>query len=166
MDEGEIGHHHTECLGPIHAAENLAANTIQLIGYIVCQRKYECGVNALEWNVQPLVVVERNKLCLRGLGFEIHDDVFRQGVLPADFEHGKKLTEMALGEFGIDGEPELSALLCGRNDSVLRSGSGFPRSGHVVSLFGYILQHMCMYLEDDVLTDSNQRSSPEANAGW
>jgi hypothetical protein len=88
----------------------------------------------LKWNVQPLVVVERNKLRLRGLGFETHDDVFSQGVLSPDFEHGKELVEMALGEFGIDGEPELSALLRGRNDPALRSGYGLLRSGHVVSL--------------------------------
>jgi hypothetical protein len=75
----------------------------------------------LKWNVQPLVVVERNKLCLSGLALETHDDVFGQGVLPADFEQSKKLAEMALGEFGIDGEPELSACLCGSNDPALRS---------------------------------------------
>jgi len=47
------------------------------------------------------------------------------GVLSADFEHGKKLTEMALGEFGIDGEPELSARLCGENDFALRRAVAF-----------------------------------------
>src|SRR5271157_3537876 len=108
MDEGKIGHHHAECLGPIHSAENLSANSIQLIGYIVRQRKHECGVNALKWNVQPMVVVEGKKLRLRGLALETHDDVLSQGVLSPDFEHCKKLAEMALGEFGIDGEPELS----------------------------------------------------------
>jgi hypothetical protein len=112
----------------------LNGNSIQLIGYLICQRKHESGINTLEWNVEPLVVVEGKKLRLRGLGFEIHDDVFRQGVLPADFEHGKKLAEMALGEFGIDGQPELSALLCGRNDPSLRPGCGLLRRGHVVSL--------------------------------
>jgi hypothetical protein len=71
MDEGKIGHHHAECLGPIHSAENLSANTIQFVGYLVCQRKHESGINALKWNVQPLVVVEAKKLRLRGLGFEI-----------------------------------------------------------------------------------------------
>jgi hypothetical protein len=134
VDGCKIGHHHAKCLGPIYSAENLAANSIQLIGYIMCQRKHERGVNALKWYVQPRAVVERNKLCLRDLGFEIHDDVLSQGVLSPDFEHGKKLAEMALGEFGIDGKPELSARLCGSNDSALRSGSGFLRSGHVVSL--------------------------------
>jgi hypothetical protein len=134
MDEGKIGHHHAKCLGLIHAAENLAANSIQFIGYLVCQWEYERGVNALKWNVQPRAVIERNKLCLRGLGFEIHDDVFREGVLSPDFQHGKQLAEMALGEFGIDGEPELRALLCGRNDSALRSSCGLLRNGHVVSL--------------------------------
>jgi hypothetical protein len=99
----------------------------------VCQWKYECSVNALKRNVQPRAVIERNKLCLRGLGFEIHDDMFSEGVLSPDFEHGKQLAEMALGEFGIDCEPELSALFCGRNDSALRSGSGFLHSGHMVS---------------------------------
>jgi hypothetical protein len=134
MDEGEIGHHHAKCLGPIHTAENLSANSFQLIGYLVCQWKYERGVNTLKWNVQPLIVVEGKKLRLRCLGFEIHDDVLCQGVLSPDFEHGKKLAEMALGEFGIDGQPELSARLCGSNDSALRSGRGLLRRGHVVSL--------------------------------
>jgi hypothetical protein len=67
----------------------------------------------MKWDVQPLVVIERNKLRLRGLALEAHDDVFSQGILSPDFEHGKKLVEMAFGEFGIDGEPELSAFLCG-----------------------------------------------------
>ena len=69
MDERIIGHHNAKCLGLIHSAENLSANSIQFIGYIVCQRKHECGVNTLKWNVQPLVVVEGKKLRLRGLGF-------------------------------------------------------------------------------------------------
>jgi hypothetical protein len=134
MNEGEIGHHHAECLGPIYSAENLAANSIQFIGNLVSQWEYERGVDALKWNVQPRAVIERNKMYLRGLGFEIHDDVFREGVLSPDFQHGKKLAEMAFGEFGIDGQPELSAPFCGRNDSALRSGCGFLRRGHVVSL--------------------------------
>jgi hypothetical protein len=99
----------------------------------VCQWEYERGVNALKRNIQPRAVIERLNLLLCGLGFEIHDDVFREGVLSADFEHSEKLAEMALGEFGIGGEPELSARLHGRNDSALRSGSGLPRNGHVVS---------------------------------
>jgi hypothetical protein len=122
MDEGEICHHHAKCLGPIDSAENLAANSIQLIGYLVCQRKHESGVDTLKWNVQPLVVVEREKLRLSGLGFETHDDVFSEGVLSPDFEYSKKLAEMALGESGIDGQPELSARLCRSNDSALLSG--------------------------------------------
>jgi len=80
--------------------------------------------DTLKWNVQSLVVVELKELRLSGLDFETHNDVFSQGVLSPDFEHGKKLVEMALGEFGIDSEPELSALHCGRNDSALRSGCG------------------------------------------
>jgi hypothetical protein len=32
MDEGEIGHHHAKCLGPIHTAKNLSANSFQFIG--------------------------------------------------------------------------------------------------------------------------------------
>jgi hypothetical protein len=67
--------------------------------------------------------------------------VFSEGVLSPDLEHSKKLAEMALGEFGIDGEPELSALLCGRNDFALRSGSGFLCGRHMVSLSIRILQH-------------------------
>jgi hypothetical protein len=165
MDEGKIGHHHAECLRPIYSAENFAANSIQFIGYLVCQWEYERGVNALKWNVQPRAVIERNKLCLRGLGFEIHDDVFREGVLSPDFEHSEKLAEMALGEFGIDGEPELSTRLHGSNNSVLRSAGGFLRSGHVVSSFGYILQHIYMCLEDNTPIDCAQRSSLERSAG-
>jgi hypothetical protein len=134
MNEGKIGHHHAKCLGPIHAAENLSANSFQFIGNIEGQGKHESGVDALKWNVQPLVVVERYKLRLRGLGFETHDDVFSQGILSPDFEHGKKLVEMALGKFGINSEPELSPLLCGRNDSALRSGCGLLRRGHMLSL--------------------------------
>jgi hypothetical protein len=147
VDEGEIGHHHAKCLGPINSAENLSANSFQFVGNLERQGKHESGVDTLKWNVQPLVVVERNELRLRGLGFETHDDVFSQGVLSPDFEHGKQLGEMALGEFGIDGEPELSARLCGRNDFALRPASGFLRSGHVVSSFGYILQHIYMCLK-------------------
>jgi hypothetical protein len=133
MDEGKIGHHHAKCLGPIHSAENLSAHPFQFIGYLVRQWKNECGVNSLKWNVQPLVVVERDELRLRGLAFETHDDVFSKGVLFSDFKHRKELIEMAQGESRIDGKPELSALLCGRNDSTLRSGCGLLRSGHVVS---------------------------------
>ncbi|MGO9777837.1 MAG: hypothetical protein ACLPM3_14740 [Terracidiphilus sp.] len=135
VDGCKIGHHHAKCLGPIYSAENLAANSIQLVGYIVCQRKHECRVNALKWNVQPGAVIERDKLCLRGFGFEIHDDAFGEGVLSADFEHSEKLAEMAFGEFGIDGEPELSARLHGSNDSALRSGSHLLWWEHLSSLW-------------------------------
>jgi hypothetical protein len=99
MNEGEIGHHHAKCLGPIHPAENLSADSFQFIGNLERQGKHECGVDTLKWNVQPLVVVERNKLRLSGLALETHDDVLSQGVLSADFEHSEKLAEMALGEF-------------------------------------------------------------------
>jgi hypothetical protein len=91
--------------------------------------------------------------------------VFRESVLSADFEHSKKLAEMALGEFGIDGEPELSARLHERNDSALRLGGGLFRGGHVVSSFRYILQHMYIRLEDHALTSSNQRSSRGGTPG-
>jgi hypothetical protein len=57
----------------------------------VCQWEYGRGINALKWDVQPRAVIERNKLCLRGLGFETHDDVFSESVLSADFEHSEKL---------------------------------------------------------------------------
>jgi hypothetical protein len=99
MDEGKIGHHYAKCLGPIHPAENLPANSFQFVSDLEGQRKHESGVDTLKWNVQPLVVVERNELRLRDLGFETHDDVFSEGVLSPDFEHGKELVEMALGEF-------------------------------------------------------------------
>jgi len=134
MDKGKIGDHHAKGLGPIHPAENLPANSFQFVGNIEGQRKHESGVDTLKWNVQPLVVIERNKLRLSGLAFETHDDVFSQGILSPDFEHGKKLVEMALGKFGINSEPELSPLLCGRNDSALRSGCGLLRRGHMLSL--------------------------------
>jgi hypothetical protein len=133
MHEGKIGNHHAKCLGPIYSAENLSSDPFQFIGYLKRQRKHECGIDALKWNVEPLVVVERNELCLRGLALEAHDDVFGKGVLSPDFEHGKELIEMAHSESGIDGKPELSALLRGRNDSALRSGWGLLCSGHVVS---------------------------------
>jgi len=134
MHEGKICHHHAKCLGPVHSAENLSAYSFQFIGYLVRQGKHECGVDALKWNVQPLVVVESKKLRLRGLGFETHNDVLGERVLLPDFEHGEELIEMALGESGIDGKPELSALLCRRNDSAFRSDCGLRRSGHMVSL--------------------------------
>jgi hypothetical protein len=133
VDEGKIGRRYAKCLGPIDSAENLSSDSFQFIGYLKRQRKHECGIDALKWNVQPLVVVERKESRLRGLGFEAHDDVFGKGVLSPDFEHSKKLTEMALGEFGIDGKPELSAFLRGRNDSALRSGCRLLGIGHVAS---------------------------------
>ena len=164
MDEGKIGHHHAKGLGAIHPAENLSANPLQLIGDLERQRKHESGVDTLKWNVQPLVVVERNKLRLRGLGFETHDDVFSQGILSPDFEHGKKLVEIALREFGIDGEPELSARLCGRNDSALRSGCGFLRGRHLIFPLCCMLQHKYSITEDRFLNDSNQTSLREWSA--
>jgi hypothetical protein len=163
MDEGEIGYHHAKCLGPIHPAKNLSPNSFQFIGDLVGQWKHECGVDSLKWNVQPLIVVKRKKLRLSGVAFETHDDVLSEGVLSPDFEHSKKLAEMALGKFGIDGKPELSARLCGSNDSALRSGCGFFCSGHVISSLGYILQHMYMRLEDHALTDCNQKGSRGRN---
>ena len=165
MYEGKIGHHHAKCLGPVHSAEYLSANSFQLIGDLERQRKYESGVDTLKWNVQPLVVVERNKLRLRGLSFETHDDVLSEGVLSPDFQHSEKLVEIALGESGIDGQPELSTLLCGSNDSALRSGYGFLYGGHEVSLSGCILQHRYKILKDHSQTDSNKRSLREWDAG-
>ena len=120
MDGCKISDHHAKCLGPIYSAENLAANSIQFIGDFVCQWEYERCVNALKWNIQPRAVIERNQRRLSGLGLEIHDDMLGKGILVADFQYGKKLGEMGLGEFGIDGEPDLSTLLCGSNDSAFR----------------------------------------------
>src|ERR1035441_8555702 len=117
MDEGEIGHHYAKRLGLIHAAENLPAHSLQLIRNLVGQREDERGVDTLKWNVQPRAVIERQNLRLSGLGLKVHDDMLSEGVLSPDFEHSKKLGEMGLGEFGIDGEPDLSTLLCGSNDS-------------------------------------------------
>ncbi|MGD0482902.1 MAG: hypothetical protein ABSA42_22230 [Terracidiphilus sp.] len=103
MNESKIGHHHAKCLGAVHSAENLPAHSLQFIGYLVGQRENKSGINTLKWNVQPLVVVERKKLRLRGLGFETHDDVLCKGVLSPDFKYGKELIEMPHGESGIDG---------------------------------------------------------------
>jgi hypothetical protein len=51
VDGCKIGHHHAECLGPIHSAENLSADSFQFIGDFKRQRKYESGVDTLKWNV-------------------------------------------------------------------------------------------------------------------
>jgi hypothetical protein len=85
MDEGKVSYHHAKCLGPIHSAEYLSANSFQLIGDLERQGKNECGVNTLKRNIQPLVVVERYELRLSDLALETHDDVFSEGVLFADF---------------------------------------------------------------------------------
>jgi hypothetical protein len=105
MHEGKIGHHHAKCLRPIHSAENLSSDPLQLVGNLVCQRKNKSGVDTLKWNVQPLVVVESKKSRLRGLGFETHDDVLCEGVLFPDLQHSEKLDEVILGESGVDGKP-------------------------------------------------------------
>src|ERR1039457_5917637 len=97
MNEGEVGHHNAKRLGLVYPAENLPAHSLQLVGNIVCQREYKRRVDTLKRNVQPRAVIERNKLCLSGLGFEIHDDMFRESVLSPNFEHSKELAEMALG---------------------------------------------------------------------
>jgi hypothetical protein len=59
----------------------------------------------------------------------------------------------------------LSALLCGRNDSALRSRCGLLRNGHVGSLSWRILQHTCMRMKVQALTNNNQRSLRGGNAG-
>ena len=123
----KVGHHHAKRLGSVHASKNFPAHSLQFVGNLVGQWENERCVNALKRNVQPRAAIERNKLCLRGLGFETHDDVFRKSVLSPDFQYAKQLAEIALGEFGIDGEPELSARLRGSNDSSLRSGGRLPR---------------------------------------
>jgi hypothetical protein len=120
IDGCEVGHHHAKCLGFIDAAENLSADPFQFVSNLMGQWEDEGCVNTLKRNVQPRTVIERQNLRLSGLGFEIHDDLLGHGVLVADFQHGKQLVEMALGEFGIDSEPDLRALLCGCNDSALR----------------------------------------------
>jgi hypothetical protein len=53
IDGCEVGHHHAKRLGLIHTAENLPADSLQLIGNLVGQREDERGVNALKRNVQP-----------------------------------------------------------------------------------------------------------------
>jgi len=113
VDGGKVGHHDAKCLGAIHSPKNLASDSLQFIRDLVGQREDEGGVDSLKRNVQPRAVVEPNKLRLGGLGFEVHDDVLCEGVLSPDFQHSKKLVEMAQSESGIDGEPELGALLCG-----------------------------------------------------
>jgi hypothetical protein len=67
VDGCKVGHHHAKCLGPIYSAENLPANSIQFIGDLVRQWKYERGVNALKWNIQPRAVVERDQVRLSPL---------------------------------------------------------------------------------------------------
>jgi hypothetical protein len=131
-DGCEVGHHHTKCLGFIHAAEHLSADSFQLIGDLVGQREDKRGVDTLKWNVQPRAVIERKNLCLCGLRPKVHDDVLSESVLFPDFQHGKELLEMCLGELGIHGEPNLSSILCGSNNSALRSGCGLRLRGHVV----------------------------------
>jgi hypothetical protein len=123
MDGGEVGHYHAKRLGLIHTAKDLSTNSLQFIRNLVGQWEYEGSIDSLKRNVQPRTVMKRQNLRLSSLGFEIHDDVLCEGVFVADFEYGKELVEMSLGEFGIDGEPDLSALLCGSNDSALRSGA-------------------------------------------
>ena len=130
MDGCEVGHHHAKRLGLIHTPENLPTDSLQLIGNLVGQREDERRVDALERDVQPRAVIEGQNLRLSGLGFESHDDVFGQSVLVADFQHGKELIEMGFGELGIDGEPNLSPLLCGSDNSVLRAGCNLRLRGH------------------------------------
>jgi hypothetical protein len=125
MDGCKVGYHHAKRLGLVNATENLPAHSLQFIGNFIGQWKDERGVDALKRNVQPRAVIERQNLRLRSLGSEIYNDVFGQGILVADFEHSEKVIEMALGEFRIDGETNLSPLLCGSNDSALRSGCPF-----------------------------------------
>jgi hypothetical protein len=91
MDGCEVCHHHAKCLGLIHAAEDLSADSLQLIGNLVGQWEDEGSIDTLERNVQPRAVVERQNLRLCRLGFEIHDDVLGQGVLIADLQYGKKV---------------------------------------------------------------------------
>jgi hypothetical protein len=104
MNEGKIGYYHAKCLRPVHSAENLSANFLQLIGNLVSQWEDEGGVDSLKRNVQPRTVVEPNKLRLSGLALKTHDDVFSEGVLSPDLEHRKELVEIALSESGIDCE--------------------------------------------------------------
>jgi hypothetical protein len=134
MDKGKIGHHHSKSLGPIDPAENLSSDPLKFVGNLERQWEHECGVDSLKWNVQPLVVVKRNELSLSSLTFKANNNVLSEGVLFPDLHHSEELIEMALGESGIDGKPELSALLCRRNDSAFRSDCGLRRSGHMVSL--------------------------------
>jgi hypothetical protein len=89
MDECKVGHHHAECLRPIYSAENLSADSFQFIGNLEGQRKYESGVDTLKWNVQPLVVVERNKLRLSGLArVSAGETILRFGRAVAFFAAG------------------------------------------------------------------------------
>lgn len=131
MDLRETRYHHAKCLGLVHPSENLSSHSFKFIRNFVGQREYKGSVDTLKWNIQPRAVIERHNLRLCRLGFEIHDDVFGQGVLISDFQHRKKLVEMGFGEFGIHREAELSPLLCWSNDSALRSGYCLLWWGHV-----------------------------------
>jgi hypothetical protein len=72
-------------------------------------------------------------LSLSSLTFKAHNNVLSEGVLFPDLHHSEELIEMALGESGIYCESELSARLCGSNDSARRSCCGLLRSGHATS---------------------------------
>jgi len=133
MDCREVGHHHAKCLRLVNTTKNLPADSLQLINNLVGQREDERRVDTLKRNVQPWAVIERQNLRLCRLGFEIHDDVFGQGVFVADFQHSKKLVEVCLCELGIDREPDLRPLLCGSDDSALRAGCGLRLRCHAVS---------------------------------
>jgi len=71
MDGCEIGHHHAKSLGLIHSAENLSANSLQLIGNLVGQGEDEGGVDTLKRYVQPRAVIECENLRLCRLGLEV-----------------------------------------------------------------------------------------------
>jgi hypothetical protein len=89
MDEGKVCHHHAKCLGPIHSAEDLSANSFKLVGNLEGQGENESGVDSLKRNVQPLDAVERYELRLSDLALETHNDVLGEGVLFPDFQHSK-----------------------------------------------------------------------------
>ena len=158
MNEGEVGHHNAKRFGIVHSAENLPAHSLQLVGNIVGQREHERRINTLKRNAQPRAIIESHKLRLCRLGFEIHDDELREGVLSPDFKHGKELAEMGLGKFGIHRKAELSPLLCWSNDSALRSGSRLLRWDHIRSLFHGVVYVRCVIIGNTITTCIHETS--------
>ena len=144
MDEGKIGHDHAKCFGVSDSSEDLCSDSIQFVENFVRQRSDDSGVDSLKWNVPPLIFVKILKFCLSGLGFETHDDVLGEGVPSPDLKYGKESFEIALGEPGIDCEPDLKPLRFGGDDSVLQRIFNCILSGHANDSLCCSVKQICM----------------------